>query len=156
MAWSMMPCRPAMMFWSIVGHASLQTAWPIGPSTSERSNRWTALGAGAGMAGLDSVTVAGLAASAASFASKVLLLLENRLETAAKHPLPAEGHRLSLHAGFNSLLGDRQHVRHRDSFWLQTPVAIRQFRLLPITWFTVSGVPGFRDRLSTREGAPQA
>src|SRR6185503_7374206 len=38
MAWSMMPCRPAMMFCSIVGQASRQTAGPIRPSTIERSN----------------------------------------------------------------------------------------------------------------------
>jgi hypothetical protein len=34
----MMPCSPAMTFCSIVGHASFQTAWPIGPSTMDRSN----------------------------------------------------------------------------------------------------------------------
>src|SRR5262249_23204232 len=34
----MIPWRPAMMFWSIVGQAIFQTAGPIGPSTSERSN----------------------------------------------------------------------------------------------------------------------
>src|SRR5688500_17561762 len=34
----MMPCRPAMMFCSIVGQASRQTAGPIGPSTMDRSN----------------------------------------------------------------------------------------------------------------------
>src|SRR5262245_7463992 len=34
----MMPCSPAMTFCSIVGHASFQTAWPMGPSTMERSN----------------------------------------------------------------------------------------------------------------------
>jgi hypothetical protein len=27
-----------MAFWSIVGHASFQTAGPMGPSTSDRSN----------------------------------------------------------------------------------------------------------------------
>src|SRR5258705_2110843 len=37
MMWSMIPCRPAMMFWSIVGHASFQTAGTMGPSMSERS-----------------------------------------------------------------------------------------------------------------------
>src|SRR5438105_2226009 len=37
MMWSMIPCRPAMTFWSIVGHASFQTADTMGPSTSERS-----------------------------------------------------------------------------------------------------------------------
>src|SRR4051812_7685056 len=35
----MMPCRPAMTFCSIVGHASRHTAGPMGPSTIERSNR---------------------------------------------------------------------------------------------------------------------
>jgi hypothetical protein len=34
----MMPCSPAMMFCSIVGQASLNTAGPMGPSTIERSN----------------------------------------------------------------------------------------------------------------------
>src|SRR6186713_2295189 len=34
----MMPCNPAMMFCSIVGQASRQTAGPIGPSTIDRSN----------------------------------------------------------------------------------------------------------------------
>ena len=33
-----MPCIPAMTFCSIVGHASFQTAWPMGPSTMDRSN----------------------------------------------------------------------------------------------------------------------
>src|SRR5688500_10823203 len=33
----MMPCRPAMMFWSIVGHAMRQTTGPMGPSMIERS-----------------------------------------------------------------------------------------------------------------------
>src|SRR5258705_3561693 len=37
MMWSMIPCSPAMMFWSIVGHASFQTAGTMGPSMSERS-----------------------------------------------------------------------------------------------------------------------
>ena len=39
-AWSMIPCRPAMTFCSIVGHARRQTAGPMGPSTIERSNFW--------------------------------------------------------------------------------------------------------------------
>src|SRR5687767_7528969 len=34
----MMPCSPAMMFCSIVGHAIFQTAGPMGPSTIDRSN----------------------------------------------------------------------------------------------------------------------
>src|SRR5512139_3533253 len=34
----MMPCRPAMTFCSMVGHASFQTAEASGPSTIERSN----------------------------------------------------------------------------------------------------------------------
>src|SRR5690242_10401923 len=34
----MMPCRPAMMFCSIVGQANVQTVGPIGPSTIDRSN----------------------------------------------------------------------------------------------------------------------
>src|SRR5688572_33228075 len=34
----MIPCSPAMMFWSIVGHASFHTAGPMGPSTIDRSN----------------------------------------------------------------------------------------------------------------------
>src|SRR4030095_11524631 len=34
----MMPCRPAMTFWSIVGHARRQTAGPMGPSMRLRSN----------------------------------------------------------------------------------------------------------------------
>ena len=37
MMWSMMPWSPPMMLVSIVGHASFQTAGPIGPSTRERS-----------------------------------------------------------------------------------------------------------------------
>src|SRR6266545_3152965 len=37
MMWSMIPCRPAMTFWSIVGHASFHTAGTMGPSMSERS-----------------------------------------------------------------------------------------------------------------------
>ena len=39
-AWSTMPCSPPMMFCSIVGHASFQTAGAIGPSTIERSKVW--------------------------------------------------------------------------------------------------------------------
>src|SRR5688500_6283673 len=34
----MMPCRPAMTFCSIVGHARRQTAGRRGPSTIDRSN----------------------------------------------------------------------------------------------------------------------
>src|SRR5687768_18355624 len=34
----MIPCSPAMMFCSIVGHASFHTAGPMGPSTIDRSN----------------------------------------------------------------------------------------------------------------------
>ena len=37
MTWSMIPCSPPMMFVSIVGHASFQTAGASGPSTIERS-----------------------------------------------------------------------------------------------------------------------
>src|SRR5262252_200599 len=37
-AWSMMPCSPAMTFCSIVGHASRHTARVRGPSTRDRSN----------------------------------------------------------------------------------------------------------------------
>ena len=37
-AWSMMPCRPATTFCSMVGHARRHTAGPRGPSTRERSN----------------------------------------------------------------------------------------------------------------------
>jgi len=37
MAWSMMPCSPAMTFCSIVGHAIRQTAAPMGPSMIDRS-----------------------------------------------------------------------------------------------------------------------
>src|SRR5688500_4984229 len=36
----MMPCSPAITFCSIVGHASFQTAGPMGPSTIDRSNLW--------------------------------------------------------------------------------------------------------------------
>ena len=36
-AWSTTPCMPPMMFWSIVGHASFQTAFWSGPSTILRS-----------------------------------------------------------------------------------------------------------------------
>src|SRR5262245_55621968 len=45
----MMPCSPAMMFCSMVGHASFQTAGPIGPSTRERSKVFRdSRGAGSG------------------------------------------------------------------------------------------------------------
>src|SRR6266542_1109712 len=43
---TMMLCSPAMMFCSIVGQASRQTAGPIGPSTMERSKRCAGFGAG--------------------------------------------------------------------------------------------------------------
>jgi len=35
----MIPCSPPIMFWSIVGQASFQTADGMGPSTRLRSNR---------------------------------------------------------------------------------------------------------------------
>src|SRR5438552_18691413 len=47
----MIPCRPAITFWSIVGHARRQTAGPMGPSTIERSNRWTGFSAGSDIPG---------------------------------------------------------------------------------------------------------
>ena len=34
----MTPCSPAITFCSMVGHASFQTAGPMGPSMSDRSN----------------------------------------------------------------------------------------------------------------------
>src|SRR5690242_8919969 len=38
---TMLPCSPAMTFCSIVGHAIIQTAAPMGPSTMARLNlRW--------------------------------------------------------------------------------------------------------------------
>src|SRR5262245_12902948 len=83
----MMPCKPAMMFWSIVGHASRQTAGPMGPSTSERSNRCAGFCAGAAMAGPDSVTVDALATIVASSASTGDSSLDDCLEAAARHPL---------------------------------------------------------------------
>src|SRR5689334_19010698 len=43
----MIPCRPAMTFWSIVGHAIVQTAAPMGPSTIARLNLRCGLGASA-------------------------------------------------------------------------------------------------------------
>src|SRR5436190_3036495 len=47
MAWSMIPCSPAMTFCSIVGQAIFHTAAPIGPSIIVRSNLRCALGASA-------------------------------------------------------------------------------------------------------------
>src|SRR5262245_22354986 len=46
----MMPWRPAMTFWSIVGQAILQTAGTIGPSTSVRSKVFRPGASGAGIA----------------------------------------------------------------------------------------------------------
>src|SRR6266540_7370135 len=70
MTWSMMPCSPAMMFCSIVGQASRQTAGPIGPSTMERSKRCAGFDTGTATTGPDSGTGDAPAAIAASVSSK--------------------------------------------------------------------------------------
>ena len=55
----MMPCRPPMMFVSIVGHAIRQTAGVSGPSTMDRSYlRLGRVGAGATAVGLSAAVVA--------------------------------------------------------------------------------------------------
>src|SRR5215467_3407070 len=76
----MMPWSPAMMFWSIVGQASRQTAGPMGSSTRERSNGCAGFCGGAAMAGLDSETDDGPAAMATSSASTTDSGLHSRLE----------------------------------------------------------------------------
>src|SRR5512144_2398126 len=79
-----MPCRPAMMFWSIVGQARRHTAGPMGPSTIERSNCWTGFSAGADIRFGTGLRGRGSAP-------------DDYLETAVRHPLHVERHRLRVH-----------------------------------------------------------
>src|SRR6266702_7921006 len=62
-----MPCRPPIMFWITVGHASLHTTPAMGPSTIERSKREDAGAAwagGAAFAGTSAEAVASVAGGA--------------------------------------------------------------------------------------------
>src|SRR5438105_6677378 len=79
----MIPCRPAITFCSIVGHARRQTAGPMGPSTIERSNRWTGFSAGSDIPGFTNPGEPGSG-------------FDDDLEASVNHASGVEGH-LRLH-----------------------------------------------------------